>query len=158
MRLRRYWYIGIGIVIAIVVVLVVLLARTQWADSIPSKPSRLPESAIWIPAPSAVLDFTPRGYWLACWLDHTRNVDRCELTDYKGKVVSVADYSPISGPNPVPESQLHFKAMNSSELWAVAGQELVPVALLRNGTVLVPTQNLAQLRPVYLPHRTQLKP
>ncbi len=142
--IRRYWYIWL--VVAIVAVLGAVVARLQWAASVPSRPKKLPPMAVWIPAPPAPLDFSPRGYWLACWLDGTRNVNRCELTDYKGNPSFEADYSPVTGPNPVPEDRLHLRPASSEELWAPAGQELVPIAHLQDGTVLVPTENLPQLR------------
>jgi hypothetical protein len=144
--MKRRWYIGIGIVIAIVAALGAIVARIQWANSVPSRPKNLPATAIWVSAPPAPLDFSPRGYWLACWLDAARNVDRCELTDYKGHPDFEADYSPLAGPNPVPEARLHLRSMNSEGLWAVASQELVPVARLQDGTVLVPTEDFARLR------------
>jgi hypothetical protein len=116
----------------------------------PKRPKDLPTTAVWIPAPPAPLDFSPRGYWLACWLDHTRNVDRCKLTDYQGNPSFDEDYSPVVGTNPVPEDLLNLKNMGSSDLWAVVGQDLVPIARLKDGTILVPTRNLAQLRPRYV--------
>lgn len=156
--MRRYLYLGIGIVLAIVAALGAIVARIRWANSVPSRPKTLPATAIWIPAPPAPLDFSPRGYWLACWFDGARNVDRCKLTDYNGKESAynkgnpsfeAEDYSPVTGPNPVPEARLHLRSMTSEELWAVAGQELVPIARLQDGTVLVPTRNLAELRRLY---------
>jgi len=158
--MRRYWYVGIGIALVIVATLGAVVARIQWANSVPSRPKTLPATAIWVPAPPAPLDFSPRGYWLACWLDGARNVDQCELTDYKGKEVTYfkgdsgfepTDYSPVSGPDPVPEARLHLRSMTSEELWAPAGQGLVPIAHLQDGTVLVPTADLAQLRQRYAP-------
>ena len=145
--MRRYWYIWV--VIAIVAALGAVAARLQWAASPPSRPKGLPATAIWILAPPAPLDFSPRGYWLACWLDGTRNVNRCKLTDYKGNPRFEADYLPVSGPNPVPEDRLHLRSVGSEELWAPTGQELVPVAHLQDGTVLVPAQDLSQLRQRY---------
>lgn len=145
---HRYWYIWI--VAAIVAVLGAIVARIQWANSVPSRPKNLPTTAIWIPAPPAPLDFSPRGYWLACSLDAVRNVDRCELTDYKGHPSFEADYLPVAGPGPVPEARLHLKPLSSTtELWVPVGQETVPVAHLEDGTVLVPAQDLPQLRERY---------
>jgi hypothetical protein len=153
----RYWYIWV--LITFIAVPGAVVARIQWANSVPSRPKTLPATAIWIPAPPAPLDFSPRGYWLACWLDGTRNVDRCELTDYKGKEVTYfkgdpgfepEDYSPVTGSNPVPEARLHLKPLSSTtELWEAVGRETVPIAQLQDGTVLVPTQDLPQLREHY---------
>lgn len=154
--MRRYWYIGIGIVIAVLAVLGAIAARLQWANSVPARPKNLPVTAIWVPAPPAPLDFSPRGYWLACWLDTTRNVDRCEVTDYKGNPSYEADYSPIVGTNPVPEARLHLKPLSSTmDLWQAAGQDTVPIAQLQDGTVLVPTKNLPQLRKYYASNATR---
>jgi hypothetical protein len=146
--MRRYWYIGI--VVAILAALGAVVGRIQWAASVPSRPKELPPTAIWIPAPPAPLDFSPRGYWLACWLDAARNVNRCKLTDYKGNPKFEADYSPTAGLDPVPEARLHLKSVSSTtELWVPVGQEMVPVARLEDGTVLVPAQDLPQLRERY---------
>lgn len=148
--MHRYWYIW-G-VIAVVAALGVVVARIQWAVSVPPRPKTLPATAVWVPAPPAPLDFSPRGYWLACWLDAARNVDRCKLTDYKGKNLSFeADYSPVTGPNPVPEDRLHLRFVSSEELWASAGQEMVPIVHLQDGTILVPAQDLSQLHQRYAP-------
>jgi hypothetical protein len=77
-------------------------------------------------------------------------MDRCELTDYKGHSNFEADYLPAAGPNPVPEARLHLKPLSSTtELWVPVGQETVPVAHLEDGTVLVPAQDLPQLRERY---------
>lgn len=148
--MRRYFYIGIGIVIVVVAVLGAVVARIHWANSVPSRPMTLPATAIWVPAPPAPLDFSPRGYWLACWLDTIRNANRCELTDYRGIPSFEANYSPVTGPNPVAEDRLHFISVSSEELWAPAGQRLVPIVHLQDGTVLVPTENLSQLREHYV--------
>lgn len=121
----------------------------QWWVQHPSRPRGLPETAIWIPAPPAPLDFLPRGDWLACRFDQDRNVDHCKLTDYKGKQEFDADYSPTIGSNPVPENRLYFKSMESEDLWAAVGQDIVPIARLQDGTILVPTRNLAELRTRY---------
>lgn len=120
--------------------------RLQWANSTPPLPKGMPHAAIWVPAPPAPLDFSPRGYWLACWLDHNRNVNRCKLTDYKGHSNFEEDYSPVGGPNPVPENRLHMKAVDSTNLWAAIGQDFVPVAHLEDGTILVPTRDVEKFR------------
>jgi hypothetical protein len=141
--MRRYWYIGI--VVAFLAASVAVVGRLHWAISVPSRPKNLPTTAIWVPAPPAPLDFSPRGYWLACWLDTIRNANRCKLTDYKGRNPTFeADYSPVSGPNPVPEDRLHLRASGTEDLWVVAGQELIPVAHLEDGTVLVPTKDVSR--------------
>lgn len=145
--MKRYWYIWI--VIAILAVLATVVGRILWANSVPSRPKTLPVTAIWIPAPPAPLDFSPRGYWLACLLDTTRNVNLCELTDYKGNPSFEADYSPVVGHNPVSEDRLQLRPMSSEDLWVSAGQKLVPIAHLQDGTVLVPTEDLPLLRERY---------
>ncbi len=74
------------------------------------------------------------------------------VTNYKGERQFDADYSAVVGPNPVPKDQLHLLPLHSTtDLWAVVGQELVPIARLEDGTVLVPTRNVTELRPRYAP-------
>jgi hypothetical protein len=158
--MRRYLYIGVGIVLVVVAALGAVISRIQWANSIPSRPKKLSATAtaVWVPAPPAPLDFSPRGYWLVCWLDGARNVDRCELTDYMGDNPSfVADYSPLAGQNPVPENRLHLRSVSSEELWAVAGQEMFPIAHLQDGTVLVPTEDLGKW-PSHPPRTLTIEP
>ena len=148
--MRRFWYIWI--IVGIIAALGAIAARLQWASSAPSRPKKLPATAIWVPAPPAPLDFSPRGYWLACWLDGNRNVNRCELTDYKGRLRlhSEADYSPLIGPNPVPEARLQLQPVSSTgELWTLVDKDVFLIVHLQDGTVLVPTENLAQLRQSY---------
>jgi hypothetical protein len=147
--MRRYRYIWIFV--AIIAVLGAVAVRLQRAASVPSRPKSLPATAIWVPAPPAPLDFSPRGYWLACWFDATRNVNRCKLTDYKGRNPTFeADYSPVTGTNPVPEVRLHLKPLKSTtELFVTVGEEMPPIAQLEDGTVLVPTKNLSQFRERY---------
>ena len=150
----RYWYIWV--LITIIAVLGAFVARIQWANSVPSRPKTLPATAIWIPAPPAPLDFSPRGYWLACWLSTTRNVDRCALTDYNGKEVTYfkgdpgfepEDYSATTGPNPVPEARLHLQAVSSTvQLWTKVDRDVFLIVHLQDGTVLVPTRDLSELR------------
>jgi hypothetical protein len=115
----------------------VLFVRSPVLLAVSRCSHRRPECALQqgLPSPPAPLDLSPRGYWLARWLDRTRNVDRCELTDYSGNPKVAEDYSPVLGTNPVPEELLRLKDIRSTDLWAVAGQDLVPVARLRNGTV-----------------------
>ena len=147
--MRRYWYIWI--LVAIIAVPGAVIARLQWANSVPALPKSLPATAIWVPAPPAPLDFSPRGYWLACWLDATRNVNRCKVTDYKGRNPTFeADYSPLAGPSPVPETRLHLKPLESTtELFVTVGEEMPPIAQLEDGTVLVPTKDVSQFRKRY---------
>ena len=151
MGCRRYirWFV---IALAVTVAgLVALGLRLHWAASPPSRPKNLPADAIWVPVPPTPLEFTPNGYWLACWFDPARNVDRCETTDYKGKQEYVADYAPLNGPNPVPEDLLKLKPVESTfDLFAFAGDtieaDMVPIARLEDGTILVPSRDLAAFR------------
>jgi hypothetical protein len=140
------------VVVLITAMLSALGIRVWWASSAPSRPKGLPETAIWVPAPPAPLDLSPRGYWLACSIDETRNVDHCKVTDYKGKSKFEADYLALNGPNPIPKDRLHLNHFGSTtDLWVVVGQELVPIARLEDGTTLVPTQYAAELRPRFAP-------
>jgi hypothetical protein len=147
--MRRYWYIGV-----VVVILAIVgggVARIQWANSIPSRPKDLPVAAVWVPAPPAPLDFSPRGYWLACWLNKSQNQDYCKVTDYKGTSDFEGDFSPVAGSNPIPDNDLHLKKVETGSLWAWSEQDqrTVPVVHLDDGTILVPMRNLAELRHLY---------
>jgi hypothetical protein len=144
--MRRYWYIWV--LIAIIAVLGALVARVQWANSVPSRPKTLPATAVWVPAPPAPLDCAPRGYWLACWLNDDLNQDYCKVTDYSGRIDFEGEFSPVVGSNPIPDSGLHLKKVEDWA-WSEQGQRTVPVVHLDNGTILVPTRNLAEMRRLY---------
>jgi hypothetical protein len=134
------------IVFALALALVAIALRLWWANSTPSRPKALPVTAVWYPAPT--VDISPRGYWLACWVDRTRNVNRCKLTDYRGRNPKFeADYSPLYGSGPIPEERLYQKPVSpNTNLWAVAGRDFVPIVRLKDGTILVPTRDLAEFR------------
>jgi hypothetical protein len=140
--------ISLIILAMIVVVVGAIVIRLSWAASTPSLPKGLPKTAIWLPAPPTPLNFSPSGYWLACWLDHTRNVDRCKLTDYKGNSKFEEDYTAIAGLNPIPDDRLNLTKVGDSDLWAWSRQDSrgVPVAHLKDGTILVPSRDLVELR------------
>jgi hypothetical protein len=147
MRFRKALQVVVIILAVVALALVAIVLRVWWASSTPSRPKSLPVTSTWYPVPPTPLNFSPDGYWLACWVDHTRNVNRCKLTDYKGRNSEFeTDYSPLGGSGPVPEDQLRLISGYTTDLFAAAGHDFVPIARLKDGTILVPTHDLAEFR------------
>jgi hypothetical protein len=123
------------------------------AASDPQRPKNVPKNAKWIPGPPAPLDLSPRGVWLACWVDQSRNVNRCKVTDYKGNTQFDEAYVAVSGRGPVSNDRLHVKPITTMELWTWVKKDHrdVPIVRLEDGTILVPARDIDDLRARY-PH------
>jgi hypothetical protein len=105
--------LGIGVA----AVLGFLGIRLLWAARIPSRPKAMPQTSIWVPGPPAPLDLSLRGVWLGCWLDETKNVNHCKVTDYKGNAQFDEDFLPVNGHAPIAHEHLHLKQIGTLELW-----------------------------------------
>jgi hypothetical protein len=129
------------------------MLRLHWAASAPSRPNGMPENAIWVPAPLSPLDLSRRGVWLGCRLDRSKNVNRCKLTDYAGSTELDEDFLPVTGAAAVGADRLHLKKVGTMELWTWSERDhrSVPIVHLEDGTILVPSRNLTELRARYAP-------
>jgi hypothetical protein len=138
--------VGFGAITIIALLCIVRLAAS------PSAPTNMPQSSIWFPAPPSPLDFSPRGVWVACWFDKVRESDHCRLEDAKGHLVFDEDFTPVSTNVPVPDERLHLKKVDTMSLWTWVQRDErnVPVIRLEDGTILVPTRNLADLKGRYV--------
>lgn len=138
----------LGVVLGVIACLGV---RLLWAAHTPPKPKDMPATSIWVPGPNAPLDPSPRGVWVGCWLDKTRNVDHCKVANYKGHAEFDEDFASVADGPVIPDSELQLKQVGTMELWTwVEGHKReVPVIRLQNGTVLVPTRDAAALRNRY---------
>lgn len=135
----------LGAVLAVVACLGVSL---MWAAHTPSKPKDMPATSVWVPGPNAPLDFPPRGVWIGCWLEKTRNVNRCKVADYKGQVEFEEDFVSVTASGSIPDAELKLKQIGTMELWTWVEEHKreVPVIRLQNGTVLVPKRDVDALR------------
>jgi len=128
-----------------------LSACLSGAPVSPPRPKSMPLNAIWMPGPNAPLDRTPRGVWLACWLNQAKSINRCKVADYKGSVQFEEDFLPVAGVAPVPSELLRPQPVGTMELWTWVEKDKrdVPVVRLENGTILVPARDLEVLRGRY---------
>ena len=129
---------------AILVILVfAAFLRFWWATLTPSIPKNWPQGSVWFWAPFAPLDWSPRGYFVGCWLDGQRNVDRCQFAGYNSKVLRVGDYTTCDERSPISNQELKIRAAPESSLYNV---------LLENGRILIPISVCeARRRTVKLP-------
>lgn len=83
-----------------------------------------------------------RGQWIACRADPQQGNDWCRVTDAHGVVVYQGSFSPAQSEAAVPDGQLQISA-SPSRLWIDGPAEAgpIPVIPLRNGQILVPTQD-----------------
>jgi hypothetical protein len=132
----------------IVVGAALLSACLSGAPMTPARPESMPQNAIWIPGPGAPLDRTPRGVWLACWLDRAKSTNRCKVADYKGNIQFDEDFLPIAGSSPIPSELLHLRQTGTMDLWTWVEKDSreVPIVRLENGVVLVPARDIEVLR------------
>jgi hypothetical protein len=84
-------------------------------------------------------------------LDVTRNVDRCKVADYKGRIEFDEEFAPVTGGGPLADTELKPKQTGTMELWTWVEEHKrqVPVVRLENGTVLVPQRDVEFLRSRY---------
>jgi hypothetical protein len=144
-RARRTIILSLGLV---AVFAGLVFFRLWWASLPPTRPKDMPPDSVWIEAPVAPFDFSPRGYWLGCWLDTLRNLNRCCVTDWRGHVEFQDEYKALSGSEPVPQTDLRLRLVDTAQLstWSDSYQAMVPIALLTDGQILVPTKAYDELR------------
>lgn len=144
-RMRRFIISTLSV---LVFALVVIFLRLWWASLPPSRPKNMPPGSIWIEAPAAPLDFSPRGYWLGCWTVAPQDANRCAVTDWRGQVKFEGAYKTLSGRSHVPSGKLRLEPVDTGELWIWSDtlHQLVPLARLENGQVLVPVHAWSELR------------
>jgi len=143
-----------AVLIAAAVVLIAALglffARIWWASQTPIRPTNIPATSIWIPAPAAPFDLSPRGWWMGCRLDAHQSSNRCYLADRQGRIEFDDEYRPLTGSSPVPEAELTLSVAKykREHLWTASNQlrREIPIARLANGQVLVPIEALDEFR------------
>ncbi len=126
-----------------------VFGRLWWATLTPRRPANMPIGSVWVWAPPAPLDFSPRGYWLGCWLDGSQNVNRCRVTDRNGHVHFEDEYRSLIREMPIPSAELLIRTYkDTSELWAWSKTMHNDVAVVRlaNGEILVPFKAYNDLR------------
>jgi hypothetical protein len=128
----------IGVVLAILILGIIgLVARFWWATLTPKVPKYWPQGSVWVEAPPAPLDWSPRGYFAGCLFDSQRSVDRCKFANYRGKVWYEADYVNCENGRMGAEGTLAITAQ-ADWTWLNSEQLEVPRVHLKNGAILIP--------------------
>lgn len=107
-----------------------------------SVPKDMPRDANFIQTGYDLDHNEAEGQWIACRNDYAENNAFCRVTDSHGIVVYQGAFSPYDYSPPPPNDQLQV-AGTASNIWVTgpSSQALVPVIPLRNGKLLVPTQD-----------------
>jgi len=145
------------IVVAFAVILVAIITivgRFWWATRTPSVPKGWPQGSVWIWAPPAPLDWSPRGAFVGCWLDQQSDVNRCQFTDYQGKIADVADFTTCDSRSPLSDWQLKIHPADYAD-HSDGGYESLPwcCVYLENGTVLIPASVCKSRSQLEVPRR-----
>jgi hypothetical protein len=111
-----------------------------WTGRPPQRPNGVSANALYMER--GVVPFklssTP-GDWLDCWLDEQEHVDRCKLTDEKGKLEFQDVFVPYKGQMAL-QSNLIFDSRRTGRLWTGSYEKGFrnPVVYLSNGEILLP--------------------
>jgi hypothetical protein len=125
-----------GVAAILVIMVFAAFLRFWWATLTPSIPKNWPQGSMWIEAPPAPFDWSPRGDFVGCWLDSQRNVDRCQFADYKGKVSHVGEYTTCDERSPISNQELNIRAADYSK--GTFDESTVYGVRLQNGKILIP--------------------
>lgn len=127
----------IRIVVAVFILVVIgVVARFWWATLTPRVPKGWPVGSVWVEAPPEVLDWSPRGEFVGCWLDAGRDVDRCQFANYQGKISYVGDYTTCDGRGSLSDAQLK---VHLADYTKEGGDEsLQDRVILQDETILIP--------------------
>jgi len=79
------------------------------------------------------LSSTP-GDWLDCWFDEHEKLDRCKMTDEKGKVEFEDVFLLYERESPLLQGKLVFDTRRTGNLWTGS----IPIIYLTDGEVLLP--------------------
>jgi hypothetical protein len=142
-RIKRGIIVVLGLLIALAGF---AFARLWWASLPPSRPKNMPTGSIWIEAPAVPLEFSPRGWWMGCWVDARQNTNRCALSDWRGHVEFEDEYKPLTGQAPIPAAELDIWLMDSGRLWTWSEKMQKEIPVLASGRILVPAEAWAELR------------
>lgn len=128
----------VGLILAVLALCITaLIARFWWATLTPRVPEHWPSGSVWVEAPPAPFDWSPRGEFVGCWLDSQRNVDRCQFANYRGKISHVGDYTACNDQPPLSDSQLRIRVADYTK--GTFDESTANVVKLQLGTILIPT-------------------
>lgn len=125
--------------LAIPILLIVWLVALEFlANRVPGRPREVARDAVflWAPAVGFPGGLPRRGWWLACWEEAGR--DLCKLSDIDGQTMYEGEFIRYGDRGSVTGKELQIDASKSMEEKVWVGHELVPLAFLKNGEVLIP--------------------
>jgi hypothetical protein len=147
----------LGLVVCVGVALYLIASREfEIGMFAPKRPGSLPANAIWIDAPP--LPFTyAHGWWLGCVIQGATDVcdlvghnDRASGGNGQNRLVSSENYLSCRTLAALKTTDIELKPPHdSTTMWVKFDSErdslgMAPVAFLKNGDVLVPTNAIAQ--------------
>jgi hypothetical protein len=130
-------------IIATLVLLVFWLAGgVHWLNTRvfpPVKPAYMPANSIWIEGLALPISWH-HGWWLGCSPRPDQTTYKCTLVSGRGEVVSDGAYVRCGGtPGDVDKSTEIVPPVELPKMWVANPKgELIPVAFLRDGGLLVP--------------------
>lgn len=126
-----------GVVLAVLILGIIgVVARFWWATLTPKVPEHWPQGAVWVEAPPAPLDWSPRGQFVGCWLDSQWNTDRCQFANYRGKISHVGDYTTCDDRSPLSDSRLGIRAADYTK--GTFDESTIDAVKLQGGMILIP--------------------
>jgi hypothetical protein len=108
-----------------------------WSNTTPTRPSTVPNGAVFLRAPATGAPGPPRGQWLACWESNGHIL--CRLSSKDGSTEFEGEFIPYRGEVTVLADQLKInssKTTKEKSIWS--GNTWVPLIFLDNGEVLIP--------------------
>jgi len=146
----------IGYIAALLILVAMAVClRLWWATLTPKVPNHWPPGSVWVAAPPAPLDWSPRGDFAGCWSDDQQKVNRCQFANYKGTIWYQGDYIDCDSHVLVAEDRLAIKSQ-ADWIWVKSERQELPRVHLLDGTMLIPfsaceahksRENLLQMRP-----------
>jgi hypothetical protein len=127
-------------VIGLVVVIGIFCAY-WWANTPPDRPRGVSANAVWLWAPAVGLPAPKRGMWVSCIVNPQDKRPHCQTHDKNGRLKYAGSFALQKVSKATVEGQgMEIDVGKMSFLLSVfIDQELVPLVVLKNGDVLIPT-------------------
>ena len=136
------------VLIVVALVLAVIFGLMVRASTVPPKPDGLSPRAIYVEQLHVPFQLTRNADWLDCWFDEHENVDRCKMTDLRGRTEFEDVFLPLPGRKPAPSDRLQFDTHLTGSVLTSANTNgrwvFVPIVFLQDGTVLIPQSRYDQ--------------
>jgi len=124
---KRYARVVVGTVIILTAVVLLWEGRKP---RLPTRPSTVSSSALYVLPDKATLRLHNRGYWLDCWFARQANVDRCKLTDENGTALFEDVFLPCAGTEPIYGFVDNGRPAWTGEIWSRSPDEGIKVPIV----------------------------